>query len=149
MSSCACCIVVSAGKLRKLWDSLSELRGFLCESRLERTVLGPALLPVKTAQVLCVKVDWKDSSEACAIACQNFAVYSVFPSGMTLSRSPSYRLKTSPPAVPQCGSNDVEPTLIPISIYEHRLVTSFRRVCDRQASEVSCFSAAELDCCWI
>jgi hypothetical protein len=54
-------IVVSAGKLRKLWDSLSELRSSLCERRL--TV--------------------KDSSEACAIACQNCAVYSVFPSGMT------------------------------------------------------------------
>jgi len=43
-------IVVSAGKLRKLWDSLSELRSFLCERRLEKTVLRPALLPVKTAQ---------------------------------------------------------------------------------------------------
>ena len=43
-------IVVSAGKLRKLWDSLSELRSSVCEKRLERTVLRPALLPVKTAQ---------------------------------------------------------------------------------------------------
>jgi hypothetical protein len=43
-------IVVSAGKLRKLWDSLSELRSYLCERRLERTVLRPALLHVKTAQ---------------------------------------------------------------------------------------------------
>jgi hypothetical protein len=43
-------IVVSAGKLRKLWDSLSELRSSLCERRLERTVLRPVLLPVKTAQ---------------------------------------------------------------------------------------------------
>jgi len=43
-------IVVSAGKLRKMWDSLSELRSYLCERRLERTVLSPALLPVKTAQ---------------------------------------------------------------------------------------------------
>jgi hypothetical protein len=43
-------IVVSEGKLRKLWDSLSELRSSLCETRLERTVLRPALLPVKTAQ---------------------------------------------------------------------------------------------------
>jgi hypothetical protein len=43
-------IVVSAGKVRKLWDSLSELRSSLCERRLERTVLKPALLPVKTAQ---------------------------------------------------------------------------------------------------
>jgi len=42
-------IVVSAGKVRKLWDSLSELRSSLCERRLERSVLRPALLPVKTA----------------------------------------------------------------------------------------------------
>jgi hypothetical protein len=43
-------IVVSAGKLRKLWDSLSDLRSDLCERRLERTVLRPAILSVKTAQ---------------------------------------------------------------------------------------------------
>jgi len=42
--------VVSAGKLRKLWDSLSELCSSLCERRLESTVLKPALLPVKAAQ---------------------------------------------------------------------------------------------------
>jgi hypothetical protein len=44
--------MVSAGKLRKLWDSLSELRSSLCERRLERTVLKSALLPVKTAQFI-------------------------------------------------------------------------------------------------
>jgi len=43
-------IVVSAGKLRKLWDSLSELLSSVCERQLERTVVRPALLPVKTAQ---------------------------------------------------------------------------------------------------
>ena len=43
-------IVVSAGKLRKLWASMSKLRSSLYERRLERTVLRPALLPVKTAQ---------------------------------------------------------------------------------------------------
>ena len=43
-------IVVSVGKLRKLWDSMSELCSSLCERRLDRTVLRPALLPVKTAQ---------------------------------------------------------------------------------------------------
>jgi hypothetical protein len=43
---------VSAGKLRKLWDSVSELRSSLCERRLERTILRPALLSVKTAQFL-------------------------------------------------------------------------------------------------
>ena len=36
-------IVVSAGKLRKLWDSVSERRP-------EKTVLRPELLPVKNAQ---------------------------------------------------------------------------------------------------
>ena len=43
-------IVVSAGKLREMWDYLSELRRSLCERRLERTLLRLALLPVKTAQ---------------------------------------------------------------------------------------------------
>jgi len=43
-------IVVSAGKLRKLWDSLSELHSSLCERRLERTAPRLALLPVKPAQ---------------------------------------------------------------------------------------------------
>ena len=45
-------IVVSAGKMRKLWDSLSELRSCLCDRRLERIVLRPALLPVKIAQFI-------------------------------------------------------------------------------------------------
>jgi hypothetical protein len=35
---------------QKLWDSMSELRSSPCERRLEKTVLRPALLPVKTAQ---------------------------------------------------------------------------------------------------
>ena len=43
-------IVVSAGNLRKLWDSLSEMRSSLCEKRLERTFLRSAPLTVKTAQ---------------------------------------------------------------------------------------------------
>ena len=42
--------MVSAGKLRKLWDSLCKLRSSVCERRLERTVLCSALLRVKTAQ---------------------------------------------------------------------------------------------------
>ena len=42
--------MVSAGKLRKLWDSLSELCSSVCDRRLQRTVLRPAILPVKTAQ---------------------------------------------------------------------------------------------------
>jgi len=51
-------IVVWAGKLRKLWDSLSELRSSLC-----------------------VKDDWKGQSESWVISFPNYAVYSVFPSG--------------------------------------------------------------------
>jgi hypothetical protein len=41
---------VWAGKLRELWDCLSELRCSVCERRLEITVLRPKLLLVKTAQ---------------------------------------------------------------------------------------------------
>jgi ribosomal protein L22 len=33
-----------------MWDSLSKLRSCLCERWLERTVLRPALLPIRTAQ---------------------------------------------------------------------------------------------------
>jgi hypothetical protein len=47
---CDDAIVVWAGKLRKLWDFLSELRSSVYERRLERTVLRPALLSDKTAQ---------------------------------------------------------------------------------------------------
>ena len=42
--------MVTAGKLRKLSDSMSELRSCLRERRLESAVLRPALVPVKTAQ---------------------------------------------------------------------------------------------------
>jgi hypothetical protein len=53
VSSCACDYggMVDINKaVGKLWDSLSELRISLCERRLERTILRPELLPVKTAQ---------------------------------------------------------------------------------------------------
>jgi len=43
-------IVVSAGKLRKLWDSLNEIHSSHCKRRLERTILKSGLLTVKTAQ---------------------------------------------------------------------------------------------------
>ena len=43
-------ILVWAGKVRKLWNFLSELCSCVCERRLEKTVLSPALFPVKTAQ---------------------------------------------------------------------------------------------------
>ena len=47
---CDDAILVSAGKLSKLWDSMNELCSSLYERRLERTVLRPVLLLVKTAQ---------------------------------------------------------------------------------------------------
>jgi hypothetical protein len=37
-------------ELRKVCESLSELRSSLCERRMKRTVRWPALLSVKTAQ---------------------------------------------------------------------------------------------------
>jgi hypothetical protein len=49
-------IVVSASKLRKLWDYLSELRSSLCERRLERTVLRPALCLSKLRTLLSFSV---------------------------------------------------------------------------------------------
>jgi hypothetical protein len=52
--------VVTAGKLRKPCDFLSEFVHFSVW-----------------------KTTGKDSSEACAIACQNCAVHSIFPLGMT------------------------------------------------------------------
>ena len=58
-------IVVSAGKLRKLWDSLSELRSSLCEKRLERTVLRPALLYVKTAQFF--RQVWRQTAKSLSL----------------------------------------------------------------------------------
>ena len=39
--------------------------------------------PELTAQFSVCKTTGKDSSEDCAIACQNCATYTVFPSGMT------------------------------------------------------------------
>jgi len=44
---------------------------------------GNCGIPWVNCAVLCAKDDWKNSSEACASAFQNCAVYSVFPSGMT------------------------------------------------------------------
>jgi hypothetical protein len=61
-------IVVSAGKVRKLWDSLNELRSSLCERRLERTVLRPALLPVKTAQFTqFFRQVWRHTVKSCSL----------------------------------------------------------------------------------
>ena len=44
------CTMVSAGKLRTLWDSLSELRSPLCKRRLERKIPRRCAIAVKTAQ---------------------------------------------------------------------------------------------------
>jgi hypothetical protein len=63
--TCARDIVVSVGKLRKLWDSMSELRSCVCERRLERTVLRPALLPVKTVKCTqFIRQVWRHSKIA-------------------------------------------------------------------------------------
>jgi hypothetical protein len=51
VSSCDDAIVVSAGKVRKPWNSLSELRSSLGGIRLEWAVLSSALLLVKSAQI--------------------------------------------------------------------------------------------------
>jgi hypothetical protein len=56
---------------------LSKLRSSLCEIRLERTVLRPALLPSKTAQFSVWHTTGKNSSEACANVFQNCAVLCV------------------------------------------------------------------------
>ena len=55
---CDDAVVVSAGKLRKLWDSFSKLRSSLCERRLERTVLRPALLLSKLRNLLSFYVSY-------------------------------------------------------------------------------------------
>jgi hypothetical protein len=44
--------VVSGGKMRNLWDPVSDLRSFLCEKRLERTVLRYALCLSKLRSLL-------------------------------------------------------------------------------------------------
>jgi hypothetical protein len=59
--------MVSAGKLRKLWD------------------------PEWTAQFSVWKKTGKDSSEAYPIPCQNCTVYSAFPSGMTHSKIAQFK----------------------------------------------------------
>jgi hypothetical protein len=83
--------VVSAGELRKVWDSLSELRGSPRERRLERTVLRHALLPAKTVPAGELRKLWDSlsglRSSLCETrleravlwsACQKCAVYSDF-----------------------------------------------------------------------
>jgi len=42
-----------------VWDSLSELRSSLCERRLEKTVLRPALLPVKLRSLFSFSVRYE------------------------------------------------------------------------------------------
>ena len=56
-------IVVSAGELRKLWHFLCEVRSSLCERRLERAVVRPALLPVKTSQFTQFSVRYDGTSK--------------------------------------------------------------------------------------
>jgi len=49
-------IVVSAGKLRKLWDYLSELRSSLFERRLERQFWSLRYCPSKLRSLLSFSV---------------------------------------------------------------------------------------------
>ena len=42
-----------------MWDSLSELRSSLRERQLEKTVLRPALLPVKLRSLLIFSVRYE------------------------------------------------------------------------------------------
>jgi hypothetical protein len=62
-------------------NELSALRW--CHRRVSRYNEETMGFPEWTAQFSVWKMTGKDSSEACAIACQNCSVYSVFPSGMT------------------------------------------------------------------
>ena len=57
--------------------------------------------PELTAQLSAWKTIGKDSSAACTIACQNCAVYSVFPSGMTYSKIAQFN-PLNPELNPSC-----------------------------------------------
>ena len=90
--------MVSAGKLRKPWDSLSELRSSVCERRLERTVLRPAILPVKTAQFtqFCFSSGMKSDSEIAQFNCECIPLFSTTHNDPLLysSISSSYTVKS-------------------------------------------------------
>jgi hypothetical protein len=66
-------IVVLAGKLRKLWDSRSELRSSLCERRLERTIMRSAWQP--SNNLFYLAIGWKISCCYAKIT-QNFIAFS-------------------------------------------------------------------------
>jgi hypothetical protein len=69
-------LVVSAGKLRKLLDSLSELRSSVYERRLERTVLRPAVFPVKTAQFTqFFRQVWRHTVKSLSLTLYPYIVY--------------------------------------------------------------------------
>jgi len=97
-----CCLLATSAimlsekkkRKRKMWSKKWHLkRNISCDAHLLNELLetyievyvnrGNCGIPRVNCTVLCVEDDWKFSSEACAIACQNCAVYSVFPSGMT------------------------------------------------------------------
>jgi hypothetical protein len=95
-------IVVCAGKLRKMWDSRSELCSSMCGRRLETRVLRPMLLPVKTAQFtqLCpsgmtshnkiVQFNWKVyrafyRSRLFTLGYVNFRCFALYLTFMTLN----------------------------------------------------------------
>jgi len=67
-------------------DLLNELLKRMClemmPSSCRQVNWGNCGISWVNCAVLCVKDDWKDKSEAWVIACQNCAVYPVFPSGI-------------------------------------------------------------------
>jgi hypothetical protein len=71
VSSCVCDIGLLAGKLMKLYNSLSELRSSLCERQPEMTVLRPVLLPFKMAQVTQFTQEKSDPCHIKAISVQS------------------------------------------------------------------------------
>jgi hypothetical protein len=77
-------IVVWAGKLRRLWDFLSELHSSLCERPLKRTFLRPALLPVKTAQFTVFSVRYAVTQYNRSVYLTVFRVFKAWVCGRSL-----------------------------------------------------------------
>jgi hypothetical protein len=62
-------IVVSEGKSKQLWDSLSEPRSSLYETRLEKAVLRSVIMPLKTAQFnQILRPGWRHTVKSLRIA---------------------------------------------------------------------------------
>ena len=110
-------IVVWAGKLRKLWDSLSELRSSVCERRLERTVLSSALLPVKTAQFSQLFRQVRRHRVKSLSLTESVWRPSVFPPSGTVTHP--FRTIAHPAALPLCCHTPAPSCLLLFSAYLH------------------------------